>query len=77
MLPLLRRSAPSSLPLQAGTPRVDISTAYDADALTFQLTCKQSCPATPGQPEKQPFLIPIKLGLIGSESSARLPAPTI
>eukprot|EP00873_Tetraselmis_striata_P045926 jgi/Tetstr1/466190/TSEL_010749.t1 len=57
---------------QAGTPRVDISTAYDADAQTLQLTCKQSCPATPGQPEKQPFLIPIKLGLIGSESKAEL-----
>lgn len=50
---------------QAGTPRVDASGVYDAAAGTYTLTLKQHTPATPGQTEKQPLLIPIKMGLLG------------
>jgi aminopeptidase N len=52
---------------QAGTPVLDVSSHYDEVAKTFQLNIKQSCPATPGQAEKQPFLIPFKLGLLGPD----------
>src|SRR5690606_31832156 len=57
---------------QAGTPRLEVREAYDAAAQTYTLTFKQSCPATPGQPEKQPFVIPVELGLLNAQG-AELP----
>jgi aminopeptidase N len=52
---------------QSGTPVLDISGDYDAGAQRFRLHVSQSCPATPGQPDKQPFLIPLQVGLIGPD----------
>lgn len=49
---------------QAGTPVVDIKDHYDAATKRYHLTLSQHCPPTPGQDEKQPFVIPFKLGLI-------------
>ncbi|WAF84147.1 aminopeptidase N [Metapseudomonas otitidis] len=49
---------------QAGTPRLVVEDAYDAAARTYSLTFRQSCPATPGQTEKLPFVIPVELGLL-------------
>ena len=51
---------------QAGTPVLKATTAYDAAARTFDITLVQSCPATPGQPKKQPFHIPVAVGLLGA-----------
>jgi aminopeptidase N len=51
---------------QAGTPVVRAETSYDAQAQTLTLTLSQSCPATPGQPEKLPFHIPVAVGLLGA-----------
>ena len=50
---------------QAGTPEVTASGEYHAAEKTYTLTLKQQIPATPGQPLKQPMLIPIKMGLVG------------
>jgi len=58
---------------QAGTPRLEVESSYDADAQTFSLLFRQSCPPTPGQEDKKPFLLPIRMGLIGSESGKELP----
>ena len=55
---------------QAGTPRVQAVGHYDAGAQTYQLTLSQSCPATPGQSEKLPFVIPVTLGLVATDGSA-------
>lgn len=52
---------------QAGTPELKFEEHYDATAKTYTLTVKQSCPPTPGQREKAPFLIPIAVGLLGSD----------
>ncbi|WP_275546246.1 aminopeptidase N [Pseudomonas sp. Marseille-Q0931] len=52
---------------QAGTPRLEVSEAYDAAAQTYSLTFRQSCPATPGQSEKLPFVIPVALGLLDAQ----------
>ncbi|MDO5653806.1 MAG: DUF3458 domain-containing protein, partial [Brachymonas sp.] len=52
---------------QSGTPELEASGHYDAAARTYTLTLKQSCPATPGQTEKQPFLIPVRMGLVGPD----------
>ncbi len=52
---------------QAGTPRVRATGRYDAASGDYALTLSQHCPATPGQPEKEPFVIPIGLGLLGRD----------
>ncbi|MDG9926258.1 MULTISPECIES: aminopeptidase N [unclassified Pseudomonas] len=52
---------------QAGTPRLDISESYDAAANTYRLQLRQSCPATPGQAEKLPFVIPLELALLDAQ----------
>ena len=49
---------------QAGTPRVEAQGVYDATARTYTLTLAQSCWPTPGQYDKQPFVIPVSLGLL-------------
>jgi aminopeptidase N len=52
---------------QAGTPEVGISTHYDAKAKTYRIEAKQSVPPTPGQPHKEPMVIPLTLGLVGKD----------
>jgi aminopeptidase N len=52
---------------QAGTPRVKAHGVYDAAARTYALHLSQSCPATPGQPTKEPFVIPINFGLVSAQ----------
>jgi aminopeptidase N len=52
---------------QAGTPVVRAETRYDEQARTYELRLVQSCPATPGQPEKLPFHIPVAVGLLGAD----------
>lgn len=49
---------------QAGTPRVQVKTEFDATAKRYQLTLTQSCPSTPGQSEKAPFHIPLRTRLL-------------
>ena len=57
---------------QAGTPRVAVTTRYDAGASTYDITLTQSCPPTPGQKTKLPFHIPVKVGLLDA-AGADLP----
>ncbi|MDO7926431.1 aminopeptidase N [Pseudomonas sp. KFB-139] len=60
---------------QAGTPRLAVSESYDSAARTYSLTFRQSCPQTPDKQEKQPFVIPVALGLLdkqGGEVALRL-----
>jgi aminopeptidase N len=52
---------------QAGTPRVKATADYDATSGIYKLTLAQSCPPTPGQAAKEPFVIPIGLGLLGPD----------
>ena len=49
---------------QAGTPRVAVEESYSDGTLT--LTFEQSIPPTPGQKNKAPMVIPIAVGLLGS-----------
>jgi aminopeptidase N len=49
---------------QAGTPRVNVKTHYDAAKKTYDITLSQSCAATPGQEKKLPFHIPVAVGLL-------------
>ncbi|KAF0227850.1 MAG: aminopeptidase [Beijerinckiaceae bacterium] len=54
---------------QAGTPVITVEQHYDAAAGTFRLDIRQETGPTPGQPEKGPQVIPIKLGLIGADGT--------
>ncbi|PKM05475.1 MAG: aminopeptidase N [Gammaproteobacteria bacterium HGW-Gammaproteobacteria-6] len=51
---------------QAGTPRLAIEGRFDELAGTFSLLCRQSCPPTPGQTQKLPQVIPLRLALLDS-----------
>ncbi|MFA6686692.1 MAG: aminopeptidase N [Desulfuromonas sp.] len=52
---------------QAGTPEVHLSTSRSGS--DFSLTFRQSCPATPGQERKRPFLIPVKIALFDAHGN--------
>ncbi|WP_374439595.1 aminopeptidase N [Pseudomonas panipatensis] len=49
---------------QSGTPRLAVSEDFDAASGRYTLTFRQSCPPTPGQKDKQPFVIPVEMGLL-------------
>jgi aminopeptidase N len=52
---------------QAGTPEVTAKGVYDAEKQTYTLTLKQHTNPTPGQPVKEPFHIPVRMGLVGPD----------
>jgi aminopeptidase N len=54
---------------QAGTPRLDVHGIYEQEQQRFTLHFKQSCPPTPGQVNKQPFVIPVEMGLLGMDGT--------
>ena len=58
---------------QAGTPVIEARTAYDASVRTFTLDLTQTLAPTPGQPEKKPMHIPVRIGLV-SRAGKRLAA---
>ena len=49
---------------QAGTPVLHIQRHWDGQAGVLELQIRQSTPPTPGQPEKQPLVLPLVIGLI-------------
>ena len=57
---------------QAGTPVLTARGEYNAEARTYTLLFNQSCPPSPGQAEKEAFVIPVRLGLVGAESGQPL-----
>jgi aminopeptidase N len=52
---------------QAGTPRVQVSTRFDAESGTFEIILTQRTPATAGQALKRPLHIPLAIGLVGAD----------
>ncbi len=52
---------------QAGTPTLELSGRFDPVAGSYDLTVRQSCPPTPGQPRKEPFHLPLVMGLLGRD----------
>ncbi|MET0529942.1 MAG: aminopeptidase N, partial [Microvirga sp.] len=52
---------------QSGTPRVSVQGYYDEAAKTYRLDFKQETPPTPGQPTKEPMVIPVVLGLVSED----------
>ena len=54
---------------QAGTPVVNVEQQYNQAQQQLTLKFEQFCPSTPGQAAKEPYHIPIKLGLLASDGS--------
>lgn len=52
---------------QAGTPELAVTANYDQRAGTYRLDIAQTVPPTPGQPQKDPLVIPLALGLVGRD----------
>jgi aminopeptidase N len=52
---------------QAGTPEIAVTGSYDATAQSYRLDVAQAVPATPGQPTKDPMVIPLAVGLLGPD----------
>ena len=55
---------------QAGTPRVHAHGVYNNSTLSYTLTLSQSCASTPDQSHKEPFVIPVKVGLLDQHGQA-------
>jgi aminopeptidase N len=54
---------------QAGTPLVQARGVYDAAARSYTLTLTQSCAPTPGHLAKEPFVIPVAIGLLDTQGN--------
>ncbi|WP_445363654.1 aminopeptidase N [Microbulbifer sp. ANSA003] len=54
---------------QAGTPILDVTDSFNETDGTYSLTIRQSCPSSPGQEEKLPFHLPIRIGLLGADGA--------
>ncbi|WP_324262075.1 aminopeptidase N [Altererythrobacter sp. H2] len=53
---------------QAGTPKVEVALTHEGETATLHL--KQTVPPTPGQPDKKPMPIPLRLALFDRASGA-------
>ncbi len=54
---------------QSGTPSLKVKGEWYPTSGEYRLTIQQSCPETPGQKNKQPFYIPVSVGLLGGDGS--------
>ena len=54
---------------QAGTPRIRLRSRYNRKNRSLTLSFSQSCPPTPGQGRKHPFLIPFAFGLLDAKGN--------
>ena len=61
---------------QSGTPRITAHGDYDAGLRRYTLRLTQSCPATPGQAHKAPFVLPIQAALLDRQGQP-LEAPRL
>ncbi|GAW68043.1 aminopeptidase N [Geoanaerobacter pelophilus] len=52
---------------QSGTPLLTVSDDFEPASGVYTLTVTQSCPPTPGQPVKEPFHIPLAMGLLDKQ----------
>lgn len=56
---------------QAGTPELSVKDHYNEEAGLYSLTFRQTCQPTPGQLNKEPFHIPVALGLLDRHGKDR------
>ncbi len=54
---------------QAGTPVLEVKGEYFAEQREYRFTVVQTCPDTPGQNDKEPFHMPVAIGLLGKSGA--------
>ncbi|MBA4502077.1 aminopeptidase N [Marinobacterium marinum] len=54
---------------QAGTPLLTVSDQYDEHTGEYCLNVRQSCPPSPGQEHKQPYHMPLAMGLLAEDGA--------
>ena len=59
---------------QAGTPRLRATLTHEPATAVARLVLEQTVPPTPGQPDKQPMPLPLRLALFGAKSGAPIVA---
>ena len=52
---------------QAGTPIISVAESYDAEQCKYRLELSQATPPTPDQADKEPFQIPVVIGLMDAQ----------
>ena len=52
---------------QAGTPRLQARGDYDTASRSYRLTLTQGATPSPGQPDKQPCVVPVLMGLLSAD----------
>jgi aminopeptidase N len=57
---------------QAGTPRLTVSGEYSEENRSYRLVVRQNCPSTAQSEDMQPFLVPVRLGLVGKSGDLPL-----
>jgi aminopeptidase N len=62
---------------QAGTPRVSVGEEWLEKSGTFRLTLRQDNPPTPGQPDKDPKVIPVAVGLLNPNGDEVVPTTVL
>jgi aminopeptidase N len=61
---------------QAGTPELSAAARFDADSGTATLTLSQQTKPTPGQADKKPLMLPVRLALFDRDSGKRIATQT-
>jgi aminopeptidase N len=62
---------------QAGTPRVSVGEEWLEKSGTFRLTLRQDNQPTPGQPDKDPKVIPVAVGLLNPNGDEVVPTTVL
>lgn len=62
---------------QAGTPSLEVKEVWNEDLGQLELEVSQSCPATPGKETKEPFHIPIAVGILDGKGNDIWPATKV
>lgn len=55
---------------QAGTPELEISGTYNEERSEYTVSVSQQCPATPDMADKEPFHMPLSMGMIDSKGNS-------
>ncbi len=62
---------------QAGTPVLQVAESWEEESGVYTMTVQQSCGPTPGQEVKQPFHIPLHIGLLDGRGQDMVASDTL
>ncbi len=62
---------------QAGTPELEVTTRFDKEKKEYTVHVRQTCPPTREQGKKEPFCMPLAMGLLDTEGAVLLPSTPV